>query len=189
MIYILKIPSEIKFENLTEAIKILSEERKYKISRLENVNAKIVSVITEIFLKRIIELETKIPHEIVEFSYNEYGKPYLKNKISDELHFSVSHSGDIIVVATSNCEIGVDVEKINHLREKFPLRYFTENEKKYFESADDKVVTFYEIFTKKEAFAKKIGKGFKLDFKSFDVLETYGIFTKNYGDFVISVSV
>ncbi len=188
MIYILKIPREINFENLTGFIKNLSEDRKCKIARLENENAKIVSVLTEIFLRKVISVERGISPEKIEFSYNNYGKPYLKNKISDELQFSVSHSGEIIVIATSGNEVGIDVEKINFGREKFPLRYFTENERNSLENSNDKIITFYEIFTKKEAFAKKIGKGFKLDFKSFDVVSSNEVLSKNYSDFIISIA-
>ena len=51
---------------------------------------------------------------ITDFSvvYGENGKLYLRN---NELYFSLSHSGDMVMCAISEAEIGADTEKVTEI--------------------------------------------------------------------------
>lgn len=109
----------------------------------------------------------------LEFSYNEFGKPYIFNNKND-LQFNVSHCDNIIVLAFTNfTEIGVDVERIREIEDMDGVidLCFTQYEKNWFSSIFDKskIETFYKIWTVKEAFIKNIGKGFSFSPKDVEL--------------------
>lgn len=86
-----------------------------------------------------------------------YGKPYVEGGPC----FSISHSGEYVLLAVDNCSVGCDVEK---LAEKnftgLAKRVFHKNEQTLLEKARDQQRCFYTLWTKKEAFLKATGEGF-----------------------------
>ena len=51
----------------------------------------------------------------------EFGKPYISG---DNIHYNISHSGDYVVCAVSNHEIGVDIQKVTGDHMKLAKRFF-----------------------------------------------------------------
>lgn len=114
---------------------------------------------------------------------NEFGKPY-KNCG----YFNVAHSGDLVVLATSeNHEVGIDVEDKN--RDKKGVDKYAFNEE-----MDNE--TFIENWTRKEAISKCVGTGLGKDFKDIPHQEGFvdykdkHMFVQSlrHGDYVISVA-
>ncbi len=115
----------------------------------------------------------------------ENGKPYLKN--NSDIFFNISHSNNAVAVAVSDIEIGIDIEKLRKPNLKVAERFFTDNENRYINNFQNKDIAFFEIWTKKEAYFKQLGKGISADFSKTEVLElNIKTFTKN--NYVISVS-
>ena len=87
-----------------------------------------------------------------------YGKPFLAD---GRFCFSVSHSENVLAVVTSSVNIGVDLQIVEQNRdfEKIASRWFNKQEQEFLLSSQDKKDTFYEIWTRKEAYAKFTGKG------------------------------
>ncbi len=82
------------------------------------------------------------------------GKPYLENGP----FVSVSHTEDFIVVAVSENNIGIDMEKTDReikKQEELTEKYFSQKEKEYATTKEK----FLEIWTKKEAYVKFTGQG------------------------------
>lgn len=84
--------------------------------------------------------------------------------------FSMSHTGDLTVCAVATCNVGIDIERRNVLRERriagsAPARFFTAGER---ESISRDPSRLLPIFTAKEAWAKYRGLGLALGFGSFD---------------------
>ncbi len=94
-------------------------------------------------------------YEIVK---NENGKPFLKD-IS--IFFSISHTNGFCAVCINDTPIGIDCEKIDPSYaprvEKLARRYYVENEIKLLEENNFDVLTFFKIWTSKEAIIKKFG--------------------------------
>ena len=91
----------------------------------------------------------------LEFTITAQNKPKIKG-----VEFNISHSGDIVAVALSTSEVGVDIQReeekdFDHLS----VHLFGENELKQYQMSEDKKKCFYEIWTKKEAFHKHVGDG------------------------------
>ena len=107
------------------------------------------------------------------FIYSQHGKPKLEKKEHRYLHFNMSHSGDLILFGISRSPIGVDVEEISRSVDikRVSDSYFSPNEKNVVEMATggEKENVFYEIWTKKEALIKGIGKGLGIPLNHFCV--------------------
>ena len=99
-----------------------------------------------------------------ELVYNEYGKPYLKD---NAVYFNISHTKNIIVVAVSDKEVGVDIQ-YKCYRPRVKDKYFTKEEKAYIDNSLDKEDAFTAIWVKKEAYLKMIGQGLSYGLNNVD---------------------
>ncbi len=100
----------------------------------------------------------------LEFGIGTYGKPYLKQH---PLYFNLSHSADRLVIAISNLEnIGIDIEYTQprtNLR-ALAQRCFSAGEFHLWQQLplSQQHKLFYQLWTKKEAFVKAVGRGIVL---------------------------
>ncbi len=107
---------------------------------------------------------------IIEYGYGPQGKPYLIDY--PDVHFSLSHSGNVVVLAIADSEVGIDVQEFRGFQEKVAKRFYHEEEMKQLEAVSDstkKEWLFYKIWTGKEAYIKYTGKGIGQDLRSFYV--------------------
>ena len=143
--------------------------------------------LSAVFAKKCIcdFLDLEESESSVFFEYNNYGKPLIKNiynadgsNIDISLHFSLSHSENMIICAVSCFNIGADCQKkniynINNCR-KIAKRFYTEEENKFLDThknALEYINNFFEIWVKKEAYIKYTGKGLAEGLKSFSVAD------------------
>ena len=85
-----------------------------------------------------------------EIFYNQYGKPYLKNK-----YFNISHADNYLLLGIADEEIGVDMQKITF--KKNVEKLFSEEEQNLLKTAKEKMFTRYWVL--KESYAKYLGVG------------------------------
>ncbi len=126
-------------------------------------------------LQKVLK-EYAINDEII---YNNYGKPYLKNK---ELYFNISHSYEYTVLVISNKEIGVDIEKIT-MRKKVMEKICNEEEKALIKTAED----FTKIWVKKECYTKYLGIGLSYGLENVDTLKLPNFIIKKRDDYFIAI--
>jgi 4'-phosphopantetheinyl transferase len=110
----------------------------------------------------------------VRFGSNLYGRPRILNPTAEPLHFSLSHSDGLIVIALSKHEsVGIDVERIRPIAglESVARSHFTESETSKLEGLADfeRLNAFFRCWTRKEAFVKATGLGMSLDFHHVEV--------------------
>ena len=100
--------------------------------------------------------------------YGQFGKPYFNN----EFDFNIAHSGNLVICAgILGGKIGVDTEK-NEYRDIDSMKeYFTTKEWDHIISDEDANAAFYEMWVRKEACLKAIGKGLLLPMNEMDVCE------------------
>lgn len=92
------------------------------------------------------------------------GKPYLP----DGPHFSLSHSGKLVVLLVDDREAGVDVEQIAPYCEAVARQVFSSNELAWLlEQGNDEA--FYRLWTGKESIMKALGLGFQLPPERFEI--------------------
>ena len=91
-----------------------------------------------------------------------------------DFHFNLSHSGQWVVIAWGDTEVGVDVEQIprDSSRAALARRYFTEEEQRFvLADSIDMPRRFTEIWTKKESYLKFLSTGLGKNLRSFCVLD------------------
>lgn len=123
---------------------------------------------------------------------NEYGKPFL----TDGRFFNISHSGNYVLFALSDSEIGCDIEQFHYVNAVRTGRtVFTDDEINLLLSGTDRLGAFFNLWTKKESLLKCMGEGFHRNAKSVDVRydvfeekgKSYFMKTWNFSDYTVSV--
>lgn len=146
----------------------VSWERQMKADKYYHMEDRLRCICSEILLKYSLWKDRGFRGKI-ELGYNSYGKPCLK-KMKDSA-FNISHSGDWVVVAISQAEIGVDVEKIQQTHEDIAHRFFTPFENYYIEKGtlQERAARFTQIWALKESYIKYLGTGLSTPLESFTV--------------------
>lgn len=129
--------------------------------------------------KRLLDIVfgSKVGDRLV---FTKYGKPLLPG----EKNFSISHSGNIVALAVSDNKVGIDIEQCLPTDIQAFLPYFSENEKYLLNSADDRVKSFFSIWTKKEAILKAKSIGINDYMKNLDTCsqQEYNLIEMNLSD-------
>ena len=113
---------------------------------------KVDGVSTRETLKKI--LSSKFRFSSPEIITSENGKPYLKNNGELPLHFSVSHTDELLFVVFSDKNVGIDAEKSSRKVEYAPIiKKFPETERAQISSKAD----FLQNWTAKESAVKWLG--------------------------------
>ena len=125
-------------------------------------------------------------------SGNGFGKPVAQNGIC----FNLSHSGEWVLLAVDDNDVGCDIEQVRFVNGlRMGRIVFTDRELREIENARDKTGVFFDLWTKKEALLKCMGKGFHREAKSVEVCsdhfldggEAYYLRTRRFADYTLSV--
>ena len=123
---------------------------------------------------------------------NGFGKPVAENGVC----FNLSHSGGWVLLAVDDRDVGCDIESVCFVdAARMGKIVFTDRECRMVETAPDKTGVFFDLWTKKEALLKCMGKGFHREAKSVEVCGdrfadgeiTYYMKTKRFADYTVSV--
>ena len=119
--------------------------------------------VTRGVLRTLLGRYLQLPGTAIAFTANEYGKPATDGGIK----FNVAHSGDYALLAFArDREVGVDVERISGDRVVGELarRVLSPGEYERFGALaeSERVPTFFQIWTLKEAVLKAIGSGLSI---------------------------
>lgn len=172
---------------------LMSNEKQCRVDRFRFKDDKKRTVAGEMLARKAISEWCSVNAEDVIFYYKEHGKPYA---VSLDIEFNISHSGDIVVCAVGNSPVGIDVEEIRPIDLKVAKRICSNNELVYLfghiptdqdfvYTTDKEILTrFFEIWTKKEAYAKWVGTG--IENIKFDSIKL-SIQTVQLGNYIISI--
>lgn len=166
---------------LSAWIKRLPQQRQERVQRLRSEEAKRLSVgawalLLEAYRTLGVDVSDWTPLE------NPHGKPYFQERT--EFQFSLSHSGQCVLCALSDAPVGCDVERIRPFDKRVANRFFSAEENRLLEQAEDKSELFTRIWTCKESYVKAIGTGLSTPLSSFSTDPTATPPTlKRSGDF------
>ena len=150
---------EIPNDDFTETI---SEYRLKKAKNYKNEDDRKLSILSSLLLDKALK-KHDLSERDMKYTFNAYGKPYFAN--AEDLHFSISHSGEYAMVVLSDKEIGCDIQQIKDINLSIADRFFTAEERKYVKCTED----FVRIWTLKDSFIQAIGKGLALPLNSFSI--------------------
>lgn len=183
-VYLMEIDEQVPFSAYEKFMSFLSEAQRQKIERRKAEMAKKLTLISNVFVRMKATEILGIQNQDLQFSQNEFGKPYLVN--TRQFHFNISHTKNALAIAIADTEIGVDIEKIKKFNPKIAERYFTKEEAVYLKNHST-AVDFFETWTKKEAYLKWLGTGLSTPLNSFNTLELKNVQTTHQTDYIISV--
>ncbi len=105
------------------------------------------------------------------FEQDRYGKPYLAGQ--PEVQFNLSHSGRWCVCAVSTVPVGVDVEQARPMDLAWTHKFLSAEEREDLRATEDSVRLwrFYELWTRKECYAKALGRGLTPELLAVSVTE------------------
>jgi 4'-phosphopantetheinyl transferase len=113
-------------------------------------------------LRMLLGRYLEVPPEKVVFRYGPKGKP----RVNGSVHFNLSHSGELALVAVADCEVGVDVEKIRAMDDlgSVARRFFRPEEASRLLALplDRQAEAFFACWTRKEAHIKALGDGMSI---------------------------
>lgn len=160
--------------------------RREKADRLKKQPAKKLSLAAGELTRKAIAGKLNVPSENIRFRVGENGKPYIENS---NIEFSMSHSGTIAVCVISDKPVGIDIERIRDANINVAKRLFAPDEQIYvFEKWSLSKQRFFEIWTRKEAYVKMLGKGITY-FPEFSTMGDKNIETHIRNKYIVSVAV
>ncbi len=165
-------------EAVREMLPLVSEQRRQQALRYSHTFGRFCCLKSYLMLLELLsavypELDTSKP----EFGYTAQGKPFLLAR--PDIHFSISHTKNAILVAISDAPIGVDVEAFRSPSAALIARTMNATEQAAIATAAASAATpsgllespgtpealFSAIWTRKEAVLKLRGTGIEGDLK------------------------
>jgi 4'-phosphopantetheinyl transferase len=161
----------------TETVCYVSSDEAQRADRLFDPIKKKHFLACHGLLRKILGRYLGLQPEELNFAIGEHGKPYLSHFATDDnnrLHFNLSHSGSLFLLAiATDREVGIDIEQLlvdTPFSDMAQLAFSTREQKELFSLPDNQQRSaFYRCWTRKEAYLKACGMGFKLPSNSFDV--------------------
>ena len=176
--YVIKNVSDITDETYRQSFECMNAERQAKVKRFKNTIQKKCTLAGEWLAREMLaEITGEKPESFV-ISADEKGKLHCDN--FSQIHFNISHSDDLVAVAVCNKPVGIDIESLREVSLKLAKKVCAQKELEYiFEKLPDGddylsqnpeyIKRFFEIWTIKEAYFKRIGTGIT-DFQTVDAL-------------------
>ncbi|MCH7403665.1 4'-phosphopantetheinyl transferase family protein [Belliella kenyensis] len=126
----------------------------------EDRNRKLIS---QIALRVILSEYLMVDPKELEFGKSEFGKPFIDLK--NRLQFNLTHSYDYIYLAVGeSIPLGIDLEYVSPTFEYEELLelVFQPDEIDQIQNSNNPLMTFFQYWTRKEAFLKAVGYGFSI---------------------------
>ena len=157
-------PLELPEARLAVIVAMLSPDEQVRAARFHFERDRGRFIAGRGFLRALLGRYLQTEPAQLQFSYSPRGKPSLAAPANNGLHFNLAHSDALALLAvTRACPVGVDVERINPLRdaEGITERFFSPRESAALKAlpADQKPAAFFNLWTRKEAWLKATGDG------------------------------
>ncbi len=115
-----------------------------------------------------------LPGSVLRFEYGEFGKPRLAKSQEQDVRFSLSRSGELILIAvTKGRAVGVDIERVQADLDldEVAARFFSTSEVRSLAllTGVSRHEAFFTCWTRKEAYVKARGDGLSMPLDQFDV--------------------
>ena len=161
--------------DLKKAYPLVSRNRQEKIDFYRFDKDKKLSAGAYLLLKKLLSGEN-VADPI--FKNQRFGKAYISNH--ENIHFNLSHSGEMVLCAISDMEIGVDIEyNDSKIDLDIAKHYFYNREYESIMNAANPSDEFFRYWVLKESYMKYTGLGMNLELDSFEIIIEDEIKLKN----------
>lgn len=151
---------DCSWEAVQAMLPLVSEQRREQALQYKHAFGQYACLKSYLMLQDLLREHYGIEGDLV-FSYNEHGKPMLK-EVSN-IHFSISHCKEAIAVAVADRPVGIDVETLRMPSEALAEKVMDKGEKLRFDISDTPEDFFTALWTEKEAVMKCRGTGIVME--------------------------
>lgn len=145
----------------TGLIDCLNADERLRYAKFSNHAARNAFLVARAVLRHLLGSYLKLPPCQIPINTSENGKPFLGESLN--LFFNISHSQDMVLLAFSDCQVGVDVEFCNRKVDFDAVmrRFFSQRERQDWQknSLPTPEIAFFRGWTRKEAILKATGEG------------------------------
>ena len=152
--------TDCSWDAVQAMLPLVSEQRREQALQYKHAFGQYACLKSYLMLQDLLREHYGIKGDLI-FSYNEYGKPMLK-EVSN-IHFSISHCKEAIAVAVADRPVGIDVETLRMPSEALAEKVMDKGEKLRFDISDTPEDFFTAIWTAKEAVMKCRGTGIVME--------------------------
>jgi 4'-phosphopantetheinyl transferase len=149
---------------------LLDGEERERAARFRVEAARRRFVTGHVMLRRVLSDLTGVEPERLCFAFGEHGKPRL---LDGGPYFNLAHSGDAVVLAVADDEVGVDVEELRPLSstDRLARRICTPRElgELLARGVGARSAALLRLWTAKEAVLKALGSGIRGSMRSIEV--------------------
>lgn len=114
-VIIRKVDREFIDKNYDFLVASLYSERRNAINKLKNKSAIYTSITAGRLLQDVLARELGLLPEEIEIGRGKQGKPFIINY--EQFKYNISHSGEYVVLAYGDKELGVDIEQVRSIEE------------------------------------------------------------------------
>ncbi len=162
------------------AAELLCRQRYEKYIAYKSERAAFESFAAGLLFQTGIEKLYGIGKDEIEIEITEKGKPYLKGH--ENIHFSISHTGQYAGIAIGDFPVGFDAECAGYDEKKsdeqkpdekykgIAKRFFSADETLLLDNSDDDPWLFRRLWAMKESYLKLTGLGFSKTLDSFSII-------------------
>jgi len=169
-IFAIELIANETFETQKESLlSLLPKESREIVLRHKTIKGAQRTLLGELISRIRISQKISKPTRKIHFKKSIKGKPYLDNL---PIHFNISHSGDWVVLAFGDTEVGIDVEVLRPVNYRVATRFFSKEENSLLEQLDgnEKLKLFFDFWTLKESYLKLLGTGLTKSLSSFSII-------------------
>lgn len=147
----------------------VSEETQKAVKRYKSEQVRRTKLLGETMTRQLLGSHFGLDAGHCRIVKGEHGKPYVEGV--ENVCFNLSHSGDFIVCAISDREIGIDIERMGKVRMGVARRFYHPGEVGLLESlnGDSQADLFFRYWSVKESFLKYTGSGLSSPLSGFMV--------------------
>lgn len=157
--------SQIPQDHYDAISKLIPESVLLRVNSYIKWQDRQATIFGKILLQKALEF-LNLPIKTGNLRTTDFGRPFIRNCPD----FNISHTNGLVICAVSELgRVGVDTELVSPIdHQEFKLQ-FHEEEISEIESANNKTLKFYEIWTRKEAIVKADGRGLQIELNSWSV--------------------
>ncbi len=162
--HIWAVQTQASLADQVKYLSLLSSHERERWRSMHRMQTRTTFLTTRGALRCLLGRYLNRPPEDLQFRYGARGKPHLANDGMRTIHFNVSHSQGLAVIAISRSSaLGVDVEKYrsNLQFTGIARRFFSATENRALETLPEakRIKAFFDCWTCKEAYTKATGLG------------------------------
>jgi 4'-phosphopantetheinyl transferase len=158
----------VTLSDLARLLAVLTSAEADRAARFHHDADRRRNIVGRAVLRHLLSRHFGVEPQAFRFELRENGKPFLPQS---EIHFNVSHSGEVVAIALAVNELRVDIEAKHRIPEIAAIagRFFSKDEAERVCAATDTTAEFFRIWTMKEAVVKASGQGLGLPLDCFTV--------------------